>query len=90
MRMFLGIVSIFLLFNSMSSFAQDTGTQPAPTETETGIEELNEEDVVPELVFDDEPVSENENTTEELEQTGRFIPSEQISQDLGVSFPANI
>lgn len=37
-----------------------------------------------------ESADDDEEEQDEEESPGRFIPSEQISQDLGVSFPADI
>jgi hypothetical protein len=55
--------------------------------------EVVEPEAVNELIVDEEAIDNNsvESPESEMtESTGRFIPTEQISQDLGVSFPANI
>lgn len=82
------IFSAWFVLASGNAVGQDQTTEdPTPVE-------LEESEVVSELVFDDEEVIDN-NSVElpldgETESAERFIPTEQISQDLGVSFPANI
>lgn len=91
MRTIIGICSAFLVLLSAAAFGQDENVDAAPVDQVEAQEELDEEDEVPELVFDDEePLESGDQAAEPAENGGRFIPTEQISQDLGVSFPANI
>ena len=81
---------LMAVFFSLLAWAQnDSVTEEDSIEQQLVDEELRlEESGVSE---DDEIVIEN-NETEEQEQNpnSRFVPTEQISQDLGVSFPINI
>ena len=53
--------------------------------------EATEEAVVAETVDGSAPpISDEPDTGEPGEAPGRFVPTEQISQDLGVSFPVDI
>ncbi len=49
-----------------------------------------EEATVEELVFDDENSIADVSEDSDEESSSRFIPTEEISQDLGVSFPVDI
>lgn len=91
MKTLIGICSVCLLMLSAIAFGQDNSTENPPVDQAEPLEELDEAEVVPELVFDDDEVLEtDEQAAESQESNDRFIPSEEISQDLGVSFPANI
>jgi len=87
-RLFLGkntltALLLTLLCCSQSVLPQDTvQTEPAqePTQqSEQQAEPQQEED----FIFD-------ESEADEEESPDRFIPTEEISQDLGVSFPVDI
>lgn len=81
------LIILFAMLLSWYSFAQDDQSQSEDQaaqadeqsveaeEAENGTEEADESDAA---------------AAEEEEAPGRFIPSEQISQDLGVSFPVDI
>lgn len=58
------------------------------TDQPGGIQAANES--IAENGGDEDGEAEGEEEDEEDSGAGRFIPSEQISQDLGVSFPADI
>lgn len=88
MKYFMIICSAWFVLVSGNAMGQDQ------TPDDTTPVELEESEVISELVFDDEVVIDNNSVESpqdgEAESTERFIPTEQISQDLGVSFPANI
>ncbi|MFK7863476.1 MAG: hypothetical protein AB8B95_04520 [Pseudohongiellaceae bacterium] len=86
----IAVVSVLALLVQGAAHAQDTRVEEEPTAEQNGVEQLTEADEIPELVFEEDPINVEENTEEEEGREGRFIPSEEISQDLGVSFPANI
>lgn len=79
----LTVFLLILLFGWQLSLAQDTA-QPAVTE-----------EAAPQSEQQDEPQQEEdlilaETEADEEESPDRFIPTEEISQDLGVSFPVDI
>ena len=63
--------------------AQDAGLQEVvQTESDISIESQEDgSDLIAAEILD---------TNEDEESSGRFIPTEEISQDLGVSFPVDI
>ena len=78
------------VFFSLHAWAQnDSVTEEDSIEQQLIDAELGSEESG--VAEDDEIVIEN-NETEEQEQNSnsRFVPTEQISQDLGVSFPVDI
>ena len=83
MRILTALIFLVLAFGSYSWAAEND--LPAAEDNSTA-EESEEQEVGPadseDLILSDE----------ELEEEGprRFIPTEQISQDLGVSFPVDI
>lgn len=88
MRNLIHVCAVWLVLASANAMAQDQA-QNEPSEIE-----LEEPEVSSELVLDEEPVTENGSIESQQEDDAqasqRFIPTEEISQDLGVSFPANI
>lgn len=75
----------------------EQATDGAVPDTELTPEELTPEELTPEepaAAENDEPVSDDEDASEQEQDeertSARFIPTEQISQDLGVSFPVDI
>lgn len=77
-----------LLVWSTLLFAQQTqsdSTQPPASTPDTPVDTPSDSPPAVDPDVSDEPVDGAENQT-----TGRFIPTEQISQDLGVSFPVDI
>lgn len=70
----------------------EQATDGAVPDTELTPEELTPEE--PAAAENDEPVSDDEDASEQEQDeertSARFIPTEQISQDLGVSFPVDI
>ena len=86
----------YLLLFSQFVWAAENASQQQ-TEDQVNEEELLENGLIPEETLVDESddlESGNEGneqeTEEERQSSGRFIPTEQISQDLGVSFPVDI
>ena len=84
-----------LLFSQFVWAAENASQQQ--TEDQVNEEELLENGLIPEETLVDESddlESGNEGNEQEAEEerqsSGRFIPTEQISQDLGVSFPVDI
>ena len=90
------IFMIYLLLFSQVIWAAENATEQ-PTE-----DQVNEEATLDtELTSEEITVNESndlgsgngedeQETEEEGQSNGRFIPTEQISQDLGVSFPVDI
>jgi len=84
----LSVIGIVLLSLS-HSFAQDSSTDNSPDSD--AVEETTEIDQQAQL---EQAASDAEvivaDVAEEEESSARFIPTEEISQDLGVSFPVDI
>ena len=88
-------ILLFAGLLSLSVGAQDS--QSADTEQEAQTEQ---QVIDPELTLEELNVAENDELilgadeggeeSEEENSNSRFIPTEQISQDLGVSFPVDI
>ncbi len=73
---------------SMQALAQVTDSA-LPTDQSTQVETNPQQVLSQDNAAQAE--SESESATEEAEdEASRFVPTEQISQDLGVSFPADI
>ena len=90
----MGKVILFLAgFYAFSVFAQDDSLiEENPSKL---IEQLEADSNILKEEFDitdDDKISSENNDDEVKEETSdsRFIPTEQISQDLGVSFPVDI
>ena len=84
------LIMLMAVFFSLLAWAQnDSVTEEDSIEQQSTDAELRSEESG--VAEDDEIVIEN-NETEEQEQNSnsRFVPTEQISQDLGVSFPVDI
>ncbi|MBQ28622.1 MAG: hypothetical protein CL434_02260 [Acidimicrobiaceae bacterium] len=88
-------MAYLLLFSQVAWVAENAPQQP--TEDQGSEEAVLDNGVTPEEVAageSDDLVSDNEGNEQEVEEerqsSGRFIPTEQISQDLGVSFPVDI
>ena len=84
------LIMLMAVFFSLLAWAQnDSVTEEDSIEQQLIDAELGSEESG--VAEDDEIVIEN-NETEEQEQNSnsRFVPTEQISQDLGVSFPVDI
>lgn len=81
------LLPLLCLFHAGPAFSQPSEVEE--TQEENAAEQTGEEEEAPDL--DSAPIADLD-TEEEAEQDSpaRFIPSEQISQDLGVSFPADI
>ena len=86
----------YLLLFSQFVWAAENASQQQ-TEDQVNDEGLPETGLIPEGTLADEsndPESGNGGNEQEAEEerqpSGRFIPTEQISQDLGVSFPVDI
>lgn len=97
MRNFWILCSVCFVAAGGNAMAQDqTPIDTNPVDTipeETTPVELEEPEVPDGLVVVEEAIDDISVEPPEgeiNESTGRFIPTEQISQDLGVSFPANI
>jgi hypothetical protein len=88
-------MAYLLLFSQVAWVAENATQQP--TEDQGSEEAALDTGVTPEEAAageSDDLVSDNEGNEQEVEEkrqsSGRFIPTEQISQDLGVSFPVDI
>ena len=88
-------MAYLLLFSQVAWVAENAPQQP--TEDQGSEEAVLDNGVTPEEAAageSDDLVSDNESNEQEVEEerqsSGRFIPTEQISQDLGVSFPVDI
>jgi hypothetical protein len=80
----MGLLALLLGWALSSLAQQDAAVPDQPAANDAGAEPVPEQQ--PAVSDPDaEPVAENEQ-----EPQGRFIPTEQISQDLGVSFPVDI
>ena len=86
---------LFSLFFASSVWAQDQATGEAENEPQN---EQQAKDIDTDLSSEEVAAAENDelilgDEVEEQEEEGsnsRFIPTEEISQDLGVSFPVDI
>ena len=87
------IVLLTSLFYVAWSWAQDSQVEQSeedPQNSEVVVSET-ETDSSDALEADAEAEEEaQEDALEDEESPGRFVPTEQISQDLGVSFPVDI
>jgi hypothetical protein len=93
MRNLILLCSAWFVLASANVMGQEQ-TPVATPSTGTAAAEIDDSQVSSDLVVDEEEVSDitpvEPPQGEETESAGRFIPTEEISQDLGVSFPANI
>ncbi len=86
------LILFFALVFVMGVWAQDQQSN-APEQASQNEEQVLDADLTPEELAaaeNNELVLENAEGDEEEESNSRFIPTEQISQDLGVSFPVDI
>jgi hypothetical protein len=93
MRNLILLCSAWFVLASANVMGQEQ-TPVATPSAGTAPAEIDDSQVSSDLVVDEEEVSDTTPVEppegEETESAGRFIPTEEISQDLGVSFPANI
>lgn len=97
MRNLVFLCTVWFVLGSGNVIGQDQSqvdTSPVDvTSDETSPIEIDESESAGDMTVVEEAVDNNSvdsPDSESAESTGRFIPTEQISQDLGVSFPANI
>ena len=86
---------LFLLFSLLcilSVWAQDQATEEAEIESQNEQQALDTNLASEELAAaeNDELILGDEAEEQEEGSNSRFIPTEEISQDLGVSFPVDI
>ena len=86
---------LFLLFSllcTLSAWAQDQATEEAEIESQNEQQALDTNLSSEELAAaeNDELILGDEAEEQEEGSNSRFIPTEEISQDLGVSFPVDI
>lgn len=83
----IGILKLTMLMILMLSAKVSLAVQDADT-----TQELDQEEESVQVEQQNTEMPEQEETTdEEIEESpSRFLPTEQISQDLGVTFPADI
>lgn len=91
------VIALFLLLLAPLAMAADNAPQTATDQPPAAAEEVLqpapiETPAAPatdsELILAD--IEEDESADEDTLRNGRFIPTEEISQDLGVSFPVDI
>ena len=80
------IAAAIMLFYAMASFAAESSLEQ--TEENSGALVLDE--IESTKSSDSATAAAVTETSDEEESPGRFVPTEQISQDLGVSFPVDI
>lgn len=83
--------SLLLLNAATGAFAQeDTSSdqKPEPDESQQVAEAIQEDSSS--TADEEEPSTEEEELVDDEEGSRRFVPTEEISQDLGVSFPQDI
>ena len=83
---------LFSLFCTLSVWAQDQATEEAEIESQNEQQALDTNLSSEELAAaeNDELILGDEAEEQEEGSNSRFIPTEEISQDLGVSFPVDI
>jgi len=75
--------ALFLFFTSSPLLAAEAEVENQAEETDEVVQIEGDDVALDDSASDDDEVPEEESPS-------RFIPTEQISQDLGVSFPADI
>ena len=80
------IAAAIMLFYAMASFAAESSLE----QTEDGSGALVSDEIESTESSDSATAAAATETSDEEESPGRFVPTEQISQDLGVSFPVDI
>ena len=87
MKQIIFVLGFFLLFGFSSVWAAEAPTPPGQDEEVENSQEQTDSGL--NLVVDEDNESELEPDETEVSPS-RVIPTEQISQDLGVSFPVDI
>ena len=80
------IAAAIMLFYTMASLAAESPLE----QTEENSGALISDEVESAESSDSATAASATETSDEEESPGRFVPTEQISQDLGVSFPVDI
>tara|TARA_B100001057_G_C22628377_1_gene863414 strand:- start:677 stop:934 length:258 start_codon:yes stop_codon:yes gene_type:complete len=80
------IAATIILYFTMVSFAAENQSE----QTEENSEAIVSGEVDGSASSDSVAVDAEKEPSDEEESPGRFVPTEQISQDLGVSFPVDI
>ena len=80
------IAAAIMLFYAVASFAAESPLEQAEQNSGT----LGSDEIESTESSDSATAASATETSEEEESPGRFVPTEQISQDLGVSFPVDI
>ena len=92
-RILILLCSAWFVLASVNVMGQEQTPVATPSTADAPVE-TGDSQVNSDLVIDEEEVNDTTPVEapegEETESAGRFIPTEEISQDLGVSFPANI
>jgi hypothetical protein len=87
------LCSVWFVLASANVMAQEQTPVATPSAGTTAVE-TDDSAASSDLLVDEEEVNDTKPVEppqgEDTESAGRFIPTEEISQDLGVSFPANI
>jgi hypothetical protein len=87
------LCSVWFVLASANVMAQEQTAVATPSAGTTAVE-TDDSAASSDLLVDEEEVNDTKPVEppqgEDTESAGRFIPTEEISQDLGVSFPANI
>lgn len=91
------LLLIPLLWSGTVSAQDQSQADPEPGSEQATDGAVPDTELTPEepaAAENDEPVSDDEDASEQEQDeertSARFIPTEQISQDLGVSFPVDI
>lgn len=80
------IAAAIMLFYAVASFAAESPLKQA----EENSDALVSDEIESAEVSDSATAAAMTELSDEEESPGRFVPTEQISQDLGVSFPVDI
>ena len=80
------VAAAIMLFYAMASLAAESPLE----QTEENSGALISDEVESAESSDSATAASATETSDEEESPGRFVPTEQISQDLGVSFPVDI
>ena len=80
------IAAAIMLFYAVASFAAESPLEQA----EENSDALVSDEIESAEASDSATAAETTEPSDEEASPGRFVPTEQISQDLGVSFPVDI
>ena len=80
------VAAAIMLFYAVASFAAESQLEQA----EENSDALVSDEIESAGASDSATAAEMTEPSDEEESPGRFVPTEQISQDLGVSFPVDI